>query len=71
MLDSQETDCFPFRILVQVWIKHGLVSMEGALNPAPGGFDLGRSANHLGSVKLQCETDVKVPKGVDGDDRSV
>ena len=28
MLDSQGTDCFPFRILVQVWIKHGLVARE-------------------------------------------
>ena len=71
MLDSQGTDCFPFRILVQVWIKHGLVSTEGALNPAPDGFDLGRSSNHLGFVKLQSKTDVKVPKGVDGDGRSV
>lgn len=71
VLDSQGTNCFPFRILVQVWIKHGLVNMEGALNPAPGGFDLGRSSNHLGSVKLQSETGVKVPKGVDGDGRSV
>lgn len=63
VLDSQGTSCFPFRILVQVRLKHGLVGTAGALNPAPGGCDLGRSSGRLGSVK--------VPEAGGGDGRSV
>lgn len=43
--------------------KHGLVGTAGALNPAPGGCDLGRSSGCLGSVK--------VPEAGGGDGRSV
>lgn len=61
VLDSQGTNCFPFRILVQVWIKHGL-EYGRSCNPAPGGFDLGRSSNHLGSWSYRAKQVWRYPK---------